>query len=231
MRWVLGTKSRSVLIGLFAVLLSAGMYWFNQEASQIRHIPFFEKQALDQVNFRQLWESFRQKAGISEDARIKDYKLVYDQQGQIESLRFSVLDPMDSGYLKHTYHTCRACEDQEKSIFSTAKQKLEGVDHHKNIEADRFFTMLDTVFRDRSWHREGFSYYLAVSEGVPASVALPGTYYALAETEMRPLPFAEGKDRAVEGVTMQIIGADSPGPFSTDEHNAVNILLEKRSGG
>lgn len=205
---------------LIAVAILALLYGEGDEGEPA---PFLESMSLDQVSYQTQWEQFRQKAGISDEARIEDFHLIQKGRDHVYSLRFRIVDERDGSYAIYNYNRCFACTAEEENKDYLGKTVSdEWVQYPRLLEAKQFFAYLDAGLRERAVRWDEYPYYLITSSGEYESLGMPGTYYRLSQAGLTKMEF-ESRPSA-DGFNLQIIGSETPGPFSVDE-KTVHLML------
>lgn len=208
-----------------ALIVSVLLVIVYAEKTKIRPVPFLEQMSLDQVSFQAQWEQFRQRVGISEEARIENFHLIHDKNQNAYSIRFKVVDEVDDGFVIYTYRKCFSCSvEEEKNKDYIGRNVADSwIQYPRLIEAEHFFEKLDAGMRQEAIRPNKFAYYLITSSGESESIGLPGEYYRLNHSGLKKMKF-ESRPSA-DGFNLHIIGSNTPGPFSTEVDNTVHLIF------
>ncbi|MED4585364.1 hypothetical protein P9578_21505 [Brevibacillus choshinensis] len=206
-----------VLTVCLVVLVLGGFFYWCSWREPVKPAPFLTQPSLEQVSFDDQWQTFRQQAGITEEAMLEEFHLIHDEKQNTVSVRMRIIDQVDGQFYSYLYTRCYSCpvEEQKGKDVLTKREGVYKTPVPRLTSADDFFRKLDIGMKDQVIVRNEFPYYLIVSSGEYASIGLPGTYYRVKETGLERMSFPDKPK--VDGFYIQLIGSETPGPFSSSE--------------
>lgn len=205
--------------GCFLVALAGAGIGGRWAGDRAKAISFLEQPSLQHVSFQERWAQFRQKAGISDEARVEEFRLMYDRQQHALSIRMRLLDEAGGQTYRYFVNQCYRCSAEPEKGQGIVRKSREAarLPAGQLVAAERFFQMLDVSMEAQTISRKDFAYYLIASDGGQEAIALPGTYYRVNGNGLERLTFA-GSPQA-EGFHLEIRGSETPGPFASSEQD------------
>lgn len=194
------------------------------KGGNVKQIPFIQQSKLQEISFSSYWEKFREELDLTENAKIMDFKIIYDKEGQIYKVEFDLIDNKDSYIYRHCFLCPHVEENKLTLIQNTSHDRVSDTDQY--ISGESFFNKLD-LLRSKSQFldEQTFAYYMIQSRGRNEGVALKGEYFELIGNELKKLVPPEPPKVSYEGFNLQIVGNEVPTAFGTAEDNTITVLL------
>lgn len=162
-------KQFSVTLGLvmyFSQLLipAVGEYWFER-----RHIVAGMSNHASQLRFSDDWEYIRSEMNIEPHARLENFRMEYDRNGQITRLTYDLISSTDNGFVH--YDVAFSSETKEYTI---RRQNVgdQWLQYDRLVFASRFFEVLDEIEVRHGSFAPLFERNLLFSEGERVSYAI-----------------------------------------------------------
>jgi hypothetical protein len=217
-------KTFLITISLAFIVIGFIIY-FNID--HVKHIQLLKTNKLDVVNFSESWNSFRESLNISEKhAKIEDFELIINQNNNIHSIRFDIVDRTDDKFLLYRYSNCFLCdtegENQPKVNRNTSNKWLQ---YERLINAHTFFSKLDMLNGLKVIDSSKFDFTGIFSTGEYESIGLPGQYYSLNKNTLNKIEKSQ-ENTSFKGYNVRVIRNQSVNNFSTTDKSTTTIFID-----
>ncbi|CEG27207.1 hypothetical protein [Bacillus sp. B-jedd] len=213
-------KKWTINSSLILLVILSAIYYFNE--NYVKEVPLFKQTDFNTVNSKESWKLFRNELNISKlNTKVEDFQLILDERNNIYSIKFDLVDKDNDEFTIYHYK-----ESKEENRINISKSNVkEWLQYDNLVDADSFFSALDTLNQNDFFDNEKFAYKLIISSGWNEERELEGHYYVLLNNKIQKIENEEFK-AVSSGFNLQVIGSDRPSNFSTDIITTKSIFIE-----
>ena len=218
-------KKWSVIVTIIIFTITITLYFLNE--NYVKKVSLFKDPDFNTVNNKESWKIFRNELNISKkNSKIENFQLILDNNNNIYSVNFDLVDKNNGEYTIYQYSNCFSCKSKEENKVNISKSTVtEWLQYEKLMYADSFFSVLDILNQKGFFNNKELKYKLIVSSGFREKIDLEGDYYSLENNELIKIDKADPRTVS-SGYNLQVIESKQPESFSTNKELTKSVFID-----
>ncbi|WP_019413041.1 hypothetical protein [Paenisporosarcina sp. TG20] len=200
---------------IICLMVVISLIYYNRNV--VQQVTFYNQVDFNTVNSSDSWEVFREKLKITkQNSKIENFKLIIDDNKNIHSVKFDVIDKVNSTFEIYHYQNCFSCEfEEENQVQIHINKSDEWKQYDKLINASDFFLKLDLLKQENFFENRKYEYILIHSKGWNEGIGLEGDYFILENESLNKIDKTEQTN--YKGFSLSVMGNNLPSNFNSDK--------------